>query len=288
MDRAVYGKNSDGEYERAVVTKLIHNYRSHPAILKLPNELFYDGDLQCSGDILKTHSLGKWEHLPAAGFPVVFHSVEGKNLREAQSPSWFNPQEAQQVVEYVKLLLHQTRPPLQPDDIGIITPYARQAQKIRLALVASLKDSNVTDRIKVGSVEMYQGQERRVIILSTVRSEPEELSTDVQHHLGFVGIAKRFNVAITRAKALLIVVGCAKVLAMDRDNWLPFLRYCRENRSWMGEEWDEEEMQALHDETGNDFEIVLSRSHSTGDWQEVGSPSLAAEEELFTFVNREE
>lgn len=284
MKRPVYSKDDGGKYQPGILTKLVRNYRSHPSILKLPNQLFYDDDLKCCGDVLATHSLCKWEHLKKQGFPVIFHSMEGENLRESLSPSWFNPQEAQQVVEYVKLLLLESRPPVQPEDIGIITPYARQAHKIRLALTKALENSNVVDRIKVGSVEVFQGQERRVIILSTVRSEPDKVSTDLRYNLGFVASAKRFNVAMTRAKGLLIVVGCAKVLSMDRKNWFPFLQYCRENGSWAGEPWNEVEMRAsLDNEAGDDIEF-----DSSEDWQDVDVPSLSAAEEAFAFVNREE
>lgn len=200
MGREAYGRREqDGQYPAELLTKLVRNYRSHPKIIKLPNEMFYDSELQCCGDKISTHSYAKWEHLPNKGFPVLFHSMDGENLREGNSPSWFNLQEAQQAVVYAKLLT-KSRPPINEEDIGIITPYARQAQKIRLAL----KSQNLNN-IKVGSVECFQGQERRCIIISTVRSEPEQVSSDLKYNLGFVANEKRFNVAITRAKALLIV-----------------------------------------------------------------------------------
>ena len=61
-----------------------------------------------------------------------------------------------------------------------------------------------------------QGQERRVIIISTVRSSPEYVQMDNQYKLGFLRNPKRFNVAITRAKALLIIVGNPHILAQVR------------------------------------------------------------------------
>ena len=70
---------------------------------------------------------------------------------------------------------------------------------------------------------LLQGQERKVIIISTVRSEPSYLQEDHKHKLGFVRNPKRFNVAITRVKALLVVVGNPKLLSVD-NNWREFIR----------------------------------------------------------------
>ena len=63
------------------------------------------------------------------------------------------------------------------------------------------------DQIKVGSVEEFQGQQRRVIIVTTVRSNTEWIKSDQKHCLGFLAQPKRFNVALTRAQSLLIVIG---------------------------------------------------------------------------------
>ena len=246
MKTDVYGRRpatsecDEGKFPEELVTKLVRNYRSHSAIIKLPNEMFYDGELQVSADPMVTQNLCNWEHLSARGFPILFHGIDGENQREGNSPSWFNPQEAMQCVEYVRLLTRETRPPLKADDIGIITPYHRQAQKIRTALAieglsfSSSVDSNAgtagSQGIKVGSVETFQGQERRCIIVSTVRADVEYVESDLKYNLGFVANEKRFNVSMTRAKALLIVVGCPTVLALDKDNWFPFLKYCHENK----------------------------------------------------------
>lgn len=86
------------------IVKLLRNFRSHPAILRFPNEQFYRGELQSEGDIVITHSLLQAELLPKKGFPIVFHSVAGKDMREASSPSFFNVEEASLVKHYVQRL----------------------------------------------------------------------------------------------------------------------------------------------------------------------------------------
>lgn len=80
--------------------------------------------------------------------------------------------------------------------------------------------------LKVGSVEEFQGQERRIIIITTVRSSTDYLEFDSRHRLGFLSNPKRFNVAITRAKALLLVVGNAAVLGHD-PHWRALLRHLK-------------------------------------------------------------
>ena len=154
------------------------------------------------------------------------------------------------------------------EEIGIIAPYRAQVRKIRMAL------SNLAPNVKVASVEEFQGQvrsplisaststdhvlqERRVIILSTVRSTRDLLQYDQRFTLGFVANPRRFNgqfmvmlmcdeylswlltVAVTRAKALLIVIGNASVLSTD-PLWRRFLNYVSLNDGWRGEPitWD--------------------------------------------------
>uniref|UniRef100_A0A8D3CY82 RNA helicase n=1 Tax=Scophthalmus maximus TaxID=52904 RepID=A0A8D3CY82_SCOMX len=217
---SLYQKD-EGEFNSRFVTKLLCNYRSHPAILKIPNELFYDKELQCHADEILRNSYCSWAHLPQIGFPLIFHGVTGVDERESSSPSFFNRAEVEVLMDYVKKLL-QTHgkkglATIAPRDIGIIAPYRKQVQKIRQALNKVEKDLNIVNMktLKVGSVEEFQGQERRVILVSTVRSSSSYMDFDTQFQLGFVKNKKRFNVAVTRAKALLIVVGNPRVLNTD-------------------------------------------------------------------------
>jgi helicase MOV-10 len=221
-------ERQNGTYDDRVCTKLVKNYRSHPSILKVPNEMFYNNDLVASADVFRTHTYQSWEHLPTEGFPIIFHGVEGEDRREGNSPSWFNSEEATIVKHYVELLVKGTRTNrCKPEEIGIVTPYHKQVQKIRQLMKAKNYDT------KVGSVDEFQGSERRVIIISTVRSSVDHIQFDKKHRLGFVANEKRFNVAITRAQALLIVIGNPFVLQNDK-NWYELIKFCKENGGYTG------------------------------------------------------
>ncbi|NXF90644.1 SDE3 helicase, partial [Eubucco bourcierii] len=256
-------KKSSGGYDPQFVTKLLWNYRSHEAILRIPNELFYDSELKACErqelDVRNTYCA--WEELPKKGFPIIFHGVCGEDRREAKSPSFFNTSEIEVLVYYLKKLL-QSRgkkgiPSISPKEIGIISPYRKQVEKIRRAITSldpvlqALPDISL---LKVGSVEQFQGQERCIILISTVRSCNEYLMFDETFKLGFLKNPKRLNVAITRAKALLIVVGNPAVLSKDQ-HWQRFLRYCREQGGYTGYPYEDEspdeggltaDLQALH------------------------------------------
>ncbi|KAJ8370334.1 hypothetical protein SKAU_G00103620 [Synaphobranchus kaupii] len=235
------------QFNRRFVTKLLRNYRSHPAILKIPNELFYEGELQAHADQILRETYCSWEHLPKKGFPVIFHGVVGKDEREGNSPSFFNRSEIDVLVDYLKKLL-QTQAKkgiskLSASEIGIIAPYRKQVQKIQKAIrsvdkeLSKLKD---IDKLKVGSVEEFQGQERKVILVSGVRSSANYVKLDHQFSIGFLKNEKRFNVAVTRAKALLIVVGNPLILNKD-PTWGKFISYCSEGTGYTGYDYADEE-----------------------------------------------
>ncbi|KAI5100366.1 RNA helicase Mov10l1, partial [Silurus meridionalis] len=227
MANPLYSCTEKG-YNPFLVTKLVYNYRSHEVLLELPSRLFYGGELCVRSQRAVVDSLCHWSRLPTKGFPLIFHGVRGTEMREATNPSWFNPGEAVQAMLYCCQLAKRLYNPIPASDIGIITPYKKQVEKIRVLLHrAGLAD------IKVGSVEEFQGQEFLVIILSTVRSIEALPSNDIQSTLGFLSNPKRFNVAITRPKALLIVIGNPHVLVKD-PCFHELLQYIYENGAYLG------------------------------------------------------
>ncbi|KAL1279708.1 hypothetical protein QQF64_014308 [Cirrhinus molitorella] len=149
-------------------------------------------------------------------------------MREGSNPSWFNPAEAVQVMMYCCQLAKRLYNPIPATDIGVIAPYKKQVEKIRVLL-----HRVGLGEVKVGSVEEFQGQEFLIIIISTVRSNESLLNEELQSLLGFLSNPKRFNVAITRAKALLIVIGNPHVLIKD-PCFSALVQYSYDNRAFVG------------------------------------------------------
>uniref|UniRef100_A0A3B4VNL2 RNA helicase n=1 Tax=Seriola dumerili TaxID=41447 RepID=A0A3B4VNL2_SERDU len=227
MANPLYSRQDWG-YNPKLVTKLIYNYRSHESLLMLPSKLFYQGELCFKAPRAVVDSLCQWKNLPKKGFPLLFHGVRGTEMREGNNPSWFNPGEAVQVMLYCCQLAKKLYNPVDVSDIGIIAPYKKQCEKIRVLLgKVGLSD------IKVGSVEEFQGQEFLVIIMSTVRSNELVQSDDLQSVLGFLANPKRFNVAVTRPKALLLIVGNPHILIKD-SCFRALLQYCFINGAYLG------------------------------------------------------
>ncbi|MGH0183957.1 UNVERIFIED_CONTAM: hypothetical protein FKN15_013507 [Acipenser sinensis] len=210
---------------RILVTTVVTAGRSHPAILKIPNELFYDGELQVFADEILRNSFCTWENLPKKGFPVVFHGVQGLDEREGNSPSFFNVSEIDVVVSHLKKLLQNQGKKgirkLSPKEIGIISPYRKQVQKIRSAI--NTVDKELKNMMDIKELKEFQGQERTVIIISTVRSSMDYLKMDEDFKLGFLKNPKVIPLPPH----------------YDFTSW--FIQYCSEGGGYTGYDFTEEE-----------------------------------------------
>ncbi|VEN36259.1 unnamed protein product [Callosobruchus maculatus] len=220
-------------YDPRLATKLLYNYRAVPSILNMYSTMFYDDELiptineDSSNEAMLLESLRSiLPKMTSGKIPsVVFHGVDGENYQSVDSPSWYNPYEAAQIFYYVNELY---RMGVKSSSIGVITPYIKQIQEIRSLMIEA--EFLVP---KVGTVEEFQGQEYDVVLLSTVRSCPEYVTFDVFHKLGFMVNPKRLNVAISRAKSLLVIVGNPKLLGQD-IYWRSVIEYCLQKGCYVG------------------------------------------------------
>ncbi|KAI0293936.1 P-loop containing nucleoside triphosphate hydrolase protein [Russula brevipes] len=227
------------------IVKLLSNYRSHPAIIHFPSEQFYDGELDPCGEPSSINSCLNLEPLVRGKYPIIFCAVGGQDTREASSPSFFNPEEVLQVKSYVQQLLADRRAPAH---IGIIAPYRAQCTKLRTTL------TKIAPEIKIGSVEEFQGDERRVVIVTTVRSSRDYINYDLRYTLGFVANPRRFNVAVTRAKALLIIVGDPMVLGLD-PLWRAYLNSVHAGGGWRGRQIPWDPLEPVNSDGGYDEDL---------------------------------
>lgn len=221
-DKGVYAKNRlSGMYNPYVITQLRDNYRSHPALLQFPNRTFYDGQLRAKASNEKTHWAVGWSRLPNRSFPLIFHSVIGETMQDENSSSMYNQQEADQVLSYIESIINDgiNGKRIEQISIGIITPYASQVR-----LLKDLLNKRNWKDIEVGSTEQYQGREKPIMLMSTVRARSRSAE--------FLNNAKRINVSLTRAQALMIVVGDPGTLERI-EYWRNFIQYCRDNGAFV-------------------------------------------------------
>ncbi len=188
-------------------------YRMNDLIKEFPSKEFYNGEL-VSADTVKNRKLsditGKEGETPITDdTPVVFVDTGGKFLEQQKrgSKSRYNPQEA----ETVKQIIEQLKSiGVKPEDIGVITPYKDHEEYLKRLL----------PDIEVKTVDGFQGREKEVIIISLVRSNLDE-------EIGFLDDLRRLNVALTRAKRKLIVIGDAKTLSSN-ETYRRFIDFVKE------------------------------------------------------------
>ncbi|XP_034110719.1 probable RNA helicase armi [Drosophila albomicans] len=239
-------------YNPCLLTKLLNNYRALPTIMDVYSKLFYDDELismVSEKDSRELHLLTDLHEIfkPIRDIPynqgTFFHGIIGENLQEMDSPSWFNPAEAREVF---LTTIHLYRRNVKSDQIGIVTPYSKQVKSIRDMFI-------VADVVmpKIGTAEEFQGQERDIILISTVRSSETIITSDLKFNLGFVQCRRRMNVGISRARALLIVFGNPNLLSLD-DNWRKFILYCAHNNAYFGCELPRSVLKNGNDEDDDD------------------------------------
>ena len=206
-------------------------FRMHPVVSRFPSDTFYGGKVR-SGTPARERPAPSGFDWPLKGVPVAFVPVTGPAVRELRdASSYVNQAEAEAVMNVLHGLLLARE--LEPGAIGIVTPYAAQVRLIRRLLrqrgVPTGVD-RVTGRpgVEVSSVDGYQGREKEVMIVSTVRSNDHG-------NLGFVSDARRCNVTLTRARRGVIVCGDPRTLCADREVWGRWLAWAGQGGLILGQ-----------------------------------------------------
>ena len=201
--------------ESAYMLKI--QYRMNDVIKEFPSEEFYNGEL-VSAEEVKDKKLsditGKTGKDPITNdTPVVFIDTHGRFMEKQKkgSRSKYNPEEAK-IVQLIINKLKELGVP--PEDIGVITPYKDHEEYLK----------KLVPDVEVKTVDGFQGREKEVIIISLVRSNPDE-------EIGFLDDLRRLNVALTRAKRKLIVIGDANTLSSN-EIYRKFLQFVREKNGF--------------------------------------------------------
>ena len=194
-------------------------YRMHPCLSEFPSNTFYEGTLQNGVTVTdrEMHNIDfPW---PVPGKPMFFYSCLGTEEISGSGTSYLNRSEAAQCEKIVTYFL---RVGITPDQIGIITPYEGQRSYLvsYLARNGALSSALYAD-IEIASVDSFQGREKDLIIVTCVRSNEHQ-------GVGFLNDPRRLNVALTRAKYGVVVLGNPKVLT-KQPLWNALLVHYKEN-----------------------------------------------------------
>ena len=194
------------------VSMLTVQYRMADDIMQFPNREFYDGLLQSDPGvkyrgILDWDTAVEWVEGPGEGPPFRFPFEEGETLAP-DGLSRINPVEAelalQTLHDYIERI-GKDRILYERLDIGIISPYKGQVHLLRKMLRKDSYWKPLRHLISINTVDGFQGQERDIILISMVRQNE-------QGQVGFLADLRRMNVAITRARMKLIIIGHSPTL----------------------------------------------------------------------------
>ena len=232
-------------------------YRMHPCLSEFPSNTFYEGTLQ--NGVSSAERIGHLDFpWPNPNKPMFFYTSVGQEEVSASGTSYLNRTEAANVEKIVSRFLSGG---VGPDQIGIVTPYEGQRAYIvnYMQRNGSLQQKLYAE-IEIASVDAFQGREKDYIILSCVRSNERQ-------GIGFLNDPRRLNVALTRARFGLVVLGNPKVLS-KQPLWNNFLVHFKEQEVLVEGPLNALKASMIHFAKGQKFTPqmrTLPHQHSLGD-----------------------
>lgn len=191
-----------------VVSLLKTQYRMNEAIMRFPSEWFYNGELQAAPEIRHRGILDydtpmTWIDTSEMEFHEEFIGESFGRINKPEGDLLLSELEA-----YIKRI-GETRVQNERIDFGLISPYKAQVQYLRNKIKSRSFFRPFRDLITVNTVDGFQGQERDVVFISLVRANENG-------QIGFLNDLRRMNVAITRARMKLVILGEATTLTKHR------------------------------------------------------------------------
>jgi len=192
---------------------LVQQHRMHADIMAFPSRSKYGGAL-VAAPAVAAHTLADLgaRDDDQRGRALWFLDTAGKDWtdrkgrpdepdddRRASDPSTWNPEQAERVAREVRRLLSRG---LAPTDVAVIATYDAEVRRLRSLLAVERAAG-----LEIATVDGFQGREKEAIVLDTVRSNPDG-------ELGFLADTRRMNVALTRARRFLLVVGDSATLGV--------------------------------------------------------------------------
>ena len=188
----------------SAVSLLKVQYRMHEAIMRFPSEWFYNGELEAAPEVRNRGILD-------FDTPMNWIDTSEMDFHEefvGESFGRINKQEANLLLQELEAYISRIGKARILDesiDFGLISPYKAQVQYLRSKIRGSSFLRPFRSLITVNTVDGFQGQERDVVFISLVRANEDG-------QIGFLNDLRRMNVAITRARMKLVILGDATTL----------------------------------------------------------------------------
>jgi ATP-dependent RNA/DNA helicase IGHMBP2 len=201
----------------AIEVMLAEQHRMNEAIMRFPSEALYGGALRAHPSVA---------HHALDGAPLEVIDTSGRGFEEATpegSDSRDNEGEARLCAAEVERVLALG---VAPAEVAVISPYEGQVQRLRALLSARVEQG-----LEVDTVDGFQGREKEAVVVSLVRANPAG-------EVGFLADVRRMNVALTRARTKLVVVGDGATVARH-PFYERFLRHAQDTGAWRSA-WDRE------------------------------------------------
>ena len=202
-------------------------YRMHPTIMNFSNAIFYENNLKAAPEVMD-QNLG----IPDLS-SVLFIDTAGCGFNEAINPetkSRYNEGEAFILREYFLQLTNQfSTHNIDLPTMAIIAPYREQARHLTQLFQEDTELLPFSEHLSINSVDAFQGQEREVVFISLTRSNDKT-------EIGFLSDYRRMNVALTRAKKHLVVIGDSATIGAD-NFYQKFIEYA-ENHGQYQSAWE--------------------------------------------------